>query len=66
MSNRYIGDHIAGDHIHTDITTGNIEEPQQKFCQGTVSIDYWGEGGGEGLSKFAVSYFLFVPFTDYI
>ena len=45
MSNRYLGDHIAGDHIHTDITTGNIEEPQQKFCQGTVSIDYW-EGGG--------------------
>ena len=24
-------DHIAGDHIHTDITTCNIEKPEQKY-----------------------------------
>ena len=29
--------HIAGDHIHTDITTRNIEEAQQKYRLGTVS-----------------------------
>ena len=29
-------DHIADDHIHTDIPC-NIEEPQQKYCLGTVS-----------------------------
>ena len=31
------GDHIAGDHTHTDITIGNIEELQQKYRPGTVS-----------------------------
>ena len=25
------GDHTDGDHIHTDITTCNAEEPQQKY-----------------------------------
>ena len=37
MSSCYSGDHIAKDHIHTDITTCNIEEPQQKYRLGTVS-----------------------------
>ena len=31
------GDHIAEDHIHMDITTCNIEVPQQKYRLGTVS-----------------------------
>ena len=36
MGSCYSGDHIAGDHIHTDITCSN-EEPQQKFYPETVS-----------------------------
>ena len=36
MGNCYSIDHIAEDHIHTDITC-NIEEPQQKYRLGTVS-----------------------------
>ena len=36
MGNCYSIDHIAVDHIHTDITC-NIEEPQQKYRLGTVS-----------------------------
>ena len=36
MGNCYSIDHIAGDHIPTDITC-NIEEPQQKYRLGTVS-----------------------------
>ena len=36
MGNIYSIDHIAEDHIHTDITC-NIEEPQQKYRLGTVS-----------------------------
>ena len=36
MSNCYSADHIAEDHIHTDITC-NIEELQQKYRLGTVS-----------------------------
>ena len=31
MGNAYLGDHIAEDHIHTDIKTCNIEELQQKY-----------------------------------
>ena len=31
MSSIYLGDHIAGNHIHTEILTGNMEEPQQKY-----------------------------------
>ena len=38
------GDHIAEDHIHTDITC-NIEEPQQKYRLGTVSNGLLGGGG---------------------
>ena len=36
MGNCYSTDHIAEDHIHTDITS-NIEEQQQKYRPGTVS-----------------------------
>ena len=49
MGSCFSSDHIAEDHIHMDITTCNIEEPQQKYRLGTISnlavIDYWGEGG---------------------
>ena len=31
------GDRVAEDHIHTEITTCNIEESQQKFRLRTVS-----------------------------
>ena len=36
MDSCYSGDYIAGDHIHTDITICNIEEPQQEYRLGTV------------------------------
>ena len=39
--------HIAKDYIHTDITC-NIEEPQLKYCLGTVSNNYRVAGGGLG------------------
>ena len=48
MGNCNSGDHIAVDHIHTDITICNIEEPQQKYRLGTVSNRLL-EGGGGGL-----------------
>ena len=43
-------DHIAGDHIHTNKATCNIDEPQQKNHMRTVSdrilcVCVW-EGGG--------------------
>ena len=37
-------DHIAEDHIHTDISC-NIDEPQQKYRIGTVSSRLLGAGG---------------------
>ena len=36
MDNCYSADHIAEDHIHTDIKC-NIEETQHKYRLGTVS-----------------------------
>ena len=36
MGSCYTADHIAEDHIHTDITIYYIEEPQQKYRLGTV------------------------------
>ena len=36
----YSVDHVAGDHIHTDITTRNIEEQQKKYALGRSVIDY--------------------------
>ena len=37
MDSCYTGGHTASDHILTDITTCNNEEPQQKYLLGTVS-----------------------------
>ena len=47
MGSCYSGDHIAEDHIHMDITTFNIKEPQQMYRIGTVSNRLL-SGGGEG------------------
>ena len=44
MGNRYSADHIAKDHIHTDVAC-NTEEPQQKYRLGTVSNRLLGGGG---------------------
>ena len=44
MDNCYSVDHIAEDHIHTDITC-NSGEPQQKYRLGTVSKLLGGGGG---------------------
>ena len=41
----FLGDHISGDHIHTDVTTGNTEVAQQMYSFGMASNDYWGGGG---------------------
>ena len=45
MGSCHSGDHIAEDHIHTDITTCNIEEPQQKYClrmvRNSLNMFYW-------------------------
>ena len=44
------GDHIASDHIHTDIVTSNIKEPQQKYHIGTIGSRLGvGVGGGAKL-----------------
>ena len=43
MGNWYSADHIAKDHIHTDITC-NAEEPHQNYCPGTVSNRLLGGG----------------------
>ena len=41
-------DHIAEDHVHTDVTC-NIEESQQKYHLGTASNRFFfGGGGGVG------------------
>ena len=47
MGSCYSGD-TAEDHIHTDITTCNIEEPQQKYRIGMVSKRLMRGGGGGG------------------
>ena len=46
MDSCHSGDHIAKDHIHTYITTCNIEEPQQKYRLGTVRDRKIGGSGG--------------------
>ena len=43
MGNCYSADHIAKDHIHTDITC-NTEELQQMYRLGTVSNRLLGGG----------------------
>ena len=45
MSRCYSVDHIAGDLIHIDTTTCNINEPQQKYALDRPIKDYWGGGG---------------------
>ena len=51
MGKFYSADHIAEDHIHTDITC-NIEEPLQKYRLGTVSNRLLGGvGAGGGLKR---------------
>ena len=45
MASRYLDNHIAGDHIHTDKTC-KIEEQQQKYHLGTLSNRLIGAGGG--------------------
>ena len=37
MGSCYSGDHIAGDHTHSAITTCTIEEAKQKYRLGTTS-----------------------------
>ena len=39
----YSGEHIAGDHIHKEITRYNTAEPQRKYRLGTGDINmfYW-------------------------
>ena len=53
MSSCHSGDHIAGDRIHTDIATCNIEEPQQKYRTGTVNNRLPGKGGGSNMFSWA-------------
>ena len=48
MDRCYSGDNIAENHLHTDITTCNIEEPQQKYRLERSVVDYWGGRGGVG------------------
>ena len=43
MGNCYLADHIAEDHIHTDITC-KTEEPPQKYRLGTVNYRLLGGG----------------------
>ena len=50
MGSFYSADHIAEDHIHTDITC-NIEEPRQKRRLGTEVINCVGEGEGVHLVR---------------
>ena len=52
MGNCYSGDNIAEAHIHTDITTCTIEEPQRKYRLGTIISNRLlglGRGWGRGL-----------------
>ena len=56
MGSCYSNDHIARDHIHTDIITHNIEEPQQKYRPGKISNRLlagvgWGGRGWQGALK---------------
>ena len=39
MGSWFSGDHIAGDRMHTDITTCNVEEPQRRATLERSVID---------------------------
>ena len=54
MGNCYSGDHIAADHIQTDIATCKTEESQQKYCHGKVGKRLLGRGREEGLKHVAI------------
>ena len=41
MGSCYSGDHIAGDHIHTDITRCNIDNHNRSTTLERSVIDYW-------------------------
>ena len=56
MDSCYSGDHIAGDHIHMDITLCKIEETQQKYRLERSILDFW-RGGGERVIGPNTSYF---------
>ena len=47
MDNCHSGDHIAGDHIHTDIITCNTEDIRCTAFERSVKDywDYWGRRG---------------------
>ena len=49
MDSCFSSDHFARDHISTDITTCNTEEPEQKYCFGALSNRLLGGGVGGGL-----------------
>ena len=51
----FLDDHIAEDHIHTDITTCINEDPQQKYRLGTVSNTILGSLEGGALTCFTIS-----------
>ena len=48
MGDCYSTDHIAEDHIHTNIHVYNIKESQQKYRLGTVTNRLLGGGRGGG------------------
>ena len=55
IANCYLVDHIAKDHVHTDIKS-NTEEPKQKYRIGTVSkrLRRGGVGGGGGQKNICI------------
>ena len=56
MGSCYSDDHIARDHIHANIMTCNVKEPQQKYRLGTVGN--WGRGGLKVFNGYKPSLFL--------
>ena len=59
MGSCYSDDHIAGDHIHTDITTCNIEEHSRSTALERSVIDNWG-GGREGERGGGIKYVFWI------
>ena len=62
MDNSCTGYYTAEDHIHTDITTFNTEETQQKYRLGTVSERLLGVAAG--CLKAFLFYTLVLPFIS--
>ena len=65
MNSCYTGDHTAGDHMYTDMTTCNTEEPQKEYYLGMVSKRLMGkEGEGRrGRKKIFILYIVFLSFN---